>query len=282
MKNEKIEIKAGAGFPANTGSETVEVEEKVFNNVGKKTEDIKETIKIKGAEEPSPEPVKVENNPSPLRFNMGNPENILKGGNQKMYKVESEYTDLIKKEEFTAIELTATKRNLTKYVNDSVGLQSDTVYTQATIQDFNYFLNNNQSALKVGNGLDANEASQLLKLYYPSAKGNNQSVNGVFELIVNRSDLLPQDQGNRGGDLLELSTLEDVSGIFNNSKVSKFTLEGYRNLYSINTATGKVNIYLPSVLVLLAYFGFEPKETLRDYYISVAETTNSLTVRIRK
>lgn len=273
-KNEKIEIKAGAGFPAGG------------NNITPKPQPQEEKVVIKSEEEiveerpivPQPQAQPQKENPSPLR----DAANLLKGGNTNMFKVEGEYSKLIKKDEFTALELSATKRDLVKYVNDSVALQSDAQYTQATIQDFNYFINNNQSSLKLGNGLDANEANQLLKLYYPSSKGNVQSVNGVFELIVNRSDLLPADTLNRGGDLLELSTLEDVSGIFQNSKVSKFTLEGYRNLYSINTATGKVNIYLPAVLVLLSYFGFEPKDTIRDYYVAVAETTNSLTIRIRK
>ena len=214
---------------------------------------------------------KQKENPSPIQFN-----NVGNGASR--VQLQSEYSKLIKKPEFAAIELSANKRDLINYVNNSVSLISETQYTNASIQDFNYFLSNNNVG-KFGNQLEAEEASQLLKLYYPSSKDNKQSISGVFEILLNREDLLPK---NSGDDLLELSTLEDVSGLFKNSKMAKFTLDGYRNLYSVNTGTNKVHVFLPAVLILIAYFGLEPKEIIRDYFVSVAETTNTLTIRIRK
>lgn len=203
---------------------------------------------------------------------------------EQKINVETEFSRIIKDSNFAAIELSASKKDLVDFVNRNIGIKSDTDFVPRTLNEFKAHLEGRIVPSRyTGNTLDNVEVMQLCRLFYPSANNfqNNasQSIQGFFEVVVDREDLQPKNKGN---DLLELSTLDDVSSLFRESNVRKFVLDGYRHIYYTNISTGKVHYFLPAVTIILAFFGFDVKETVRDYYTSLAETTNNIVVRIRK
>ena len=197
----------------------------------------------------------------------------------------SKFSDIVKDSNFAAIELSASKKDLVDFINRNIGIKSDTDFVPRTLNEFKAHLEGRVISMSryTGNGLDNVEIMQLCKLFYPSANNyaNNasQSIQGFFEVVVDRDDLRPKHEGN---DLLELSTLDDITSLFRETNVKKFVLDGYRHIYYTNISTGKVHYFLPAVTIILAYFGFDVKATVRDYYTSLAETTNNIVVRIRK
>lgn len=199
-------------------------------------------------------------------------------------KSRSQFVDIVENPNFSAIELSATKKELVEFVNRNIGIKSDVDFVPRTLNEFKAHLEGRLTSSRyTGNSLENVEVMQLCRLFYPSANNfqNNasQSIQGFFEVIVNREDLQPKKTGN---DLLELSTLDDVSSLFRETNVRKFVLDGYRHIYYTNISTGKVHYFLPAITIILAFFGFDVKSTVRDFYTSLAETTNNIVIRIRK
>lgn len=202
---------------------------------------------------------------------------------RKTVAMSSKYVDFMNEKGVSAIELSVDKRDLADYVSRNMDIESRVDFVEVGMNEFVNSLSARAGASRQVGAMtpDRNEIYEIARLFYPSSKFTSdsaQGVKGLFNVSINRDNVKRE----REDDLLGMSVLDDVESLFTNSNIKKFTLDGYRQIYSTNTYTNEVNISVPVITVILAYFGFEVAPAIDKYYISMVETSNTITIRIRK
>lgn len=179
----------------------------------------------------------------------------------------------------TNIQFSIPKRDVVSYIINNLPVPArDVRFMQLSVVEFTRFLQVQDKGLR-GAAMTDNDIVSLKKLYYPSTKEmGNQILNGVFSIKIQNNQIFANDNPT---DIFEYSAASAPEVIFNNPSMKKFTLEGYRQIYSMNLKEKEVTYYIPAVLPILGLLGLNIVDTLENYYVSVGEIDDMVTIQIR-
>lgn len=188
------------------------------------------------------------------------------------------FTEVTNSNEFYAIELIASKKTLEQFVTNQLGIEGEVNFLPKTIMEFQNYLGQYVNGAFLMNNIEHNEIAKLTRVYYPS-KDATQSIQGLFDISINRS-VIYDPKVDKASNLFEESNIEDPEVLFESSAVDKFSLEGVRKIYY--TTNDKIHYLIPALTVVLSYFGFVPSEAVKSFNITLAETADSIAIKIRK
>ena len=203
-------------------------------------------------------------------FSSGNVEVNTEGENE-VYVKNTPY--------LTNIQFSIPKRDVVNYIINNLPVPArDVRFMQLSVVEFTRFLQVQDKSLR-GAAMTDNDIVSLKRLYYPSTKEmGNQILNGVFSIKIQNNQIFENDNPD---DIFEYSSADAPEIIFNNPSMKKFTLEGYRQIYSMNLTEKEVTYYIPAVLPMLGLLGLNIVDTLENYYVSVGEIDDLVTIQIR-